>query len=224
MQKIALVCLFLILAAGALDAATKPHVVTFGAWHIVKWFSPSSEDRAVELKVRAILVDGKVKEYTTGAAHDVTERVFVVQRVFRVNDALPGENSNVPQWRWERGGWMSVDRVSGRVSQISLPLLDPFHSVVSWYRDHVAYCGVSDDRNKIYAMVIQLGRRKPLLRKYLKVAELSETPGLACPAPRWERKPARVSFEVASADGLIYTLETRALQLTEESEPQESPD
>jgi hypothetical protein len=46
-----------------------------------------------ELKVRALLVDGVVKEWTTGDAHDVTDRSFVVRRVIKLNDTLPNEGS-----------------------------------------------------------------------------------------------------------------------------------
>ena len=45
----------------------------------------ASEDA---LKIRALVVDGVLKEWTTGDAHDVTDRSFVVRRVIRLNDAL----------------------------------------------------------------------------------------------------------------------------------------
>ena len=38
----------------------------------------------VTLKIRPLLVDGLVKEWTTGDAHDVTDRSFVVRRVLRI--------------------------------------------------------------------------------------------------------------------------------------------
>ena len=46
-----------------------------------------------ELKVRALVVDGAVKEWTTGDAHDVTDRSFVVRRAIKLNDSLPSEGS-----------------------------------------------------------------------------------------------------------------------------------
>jgi len=67
----------------------------------------------------------------------------------------------------KRGGWLLVDRVSGKVSQLSLPEFDPFYSTASWYRDYVAYCGVSEDGKKLSAIVMQVGRRKPVLKKLL---------------------------------------------------------
>ena len=61
-----------------------------------------------DLKIRALVVDGQVKEWTTGDAHDVTDRSFVVRRVLRLNDSLPGEKQG--HWVWQRGPWLLVDR------------------------------------------------------------------------------------------------------------------
>jgi hypothetical protein len=47
------------------------------------------ERAAVDLKIRPLLVDGQTKEFAAGSPHDVTDRTFVVQRVFRLNDSLP---------------------------------------------------------------------------------------------------------------------------------------
>jgi hypothetical protein len=55
----------------------------------------------------------------------------------------------------------------GHISAIALPEFDPYYSVASWYRDYAAYCGVSDDGKKIFAIVFQVGRRKPVLKKPL---------------------------------------------------------
>jgi hypothetical protein len=191
------------------QAASKGHVVAFGKWQSVKWIIGNSDEHAVELQVRGLLVDGKLKEYTVGQPHEVTERVFVVRRAFRINDALPGDGLNTSQWRWQRGGWLAVDRTSGRITTVPLPLLDQYYSGGSWYRDYVAYCGVSDDGKKVYAVVAQLGRRKPLLRKYVGVSQSSGTPDSACAVPQWERKPARVRFEIPGADSLTYALGAR---------------
>ena len=61
-----------------------------------------------ELKVRPLMVDGKVKEWTTGEAHDVTDRSFAVRRAVRLNDALPADHGE--RWVWQRGPWLLVDR------------------------------------------------------------------------------------------------------------------
>jgi hypothetical protein len=81
-------------------------------------FTGEDESTPVDMKVRPLVVDGHVKEFTTGGAHDATERMLVVQRAYRLNDLLPQE-SGPNRWRWERGGWLLVDRVSGRVQTIA---------------------------------------------------------------------------------------------------------
>src|ERR1700733_9509809 len=92
---------FALLASCALCvAASKPHVITFGKWTSAKWPNATGE-KMLDLKVRPLLVDARIKEYTTGNPHDVTDRLFVVRRVFRINDTLPGENP--ARWQWQRG-------------------------------------------------------------------------------------------------------------------------
>ena len=76
------------------------------------------------IKIRALIVDGRVKEYVLGAPHEVTERLFVVRRAFRVNDSLPEDSA--PRWQWQRGGWLLVDRVTGHISPINLPEFDAY--------------------------------------------------------------------------------------------------
>jgi hypothetical protein len=157
----------LLLWPSAAAAVPKPHVITFGKWTPVRWLVGPAESKPLDLKIRGLYVDTRLKEYTTGAPHEVTDRLFVVRRVFRLNDTLPDETGPTPRWQWERGGWLLVDRVTGQVSQINLPEFDPFYSTASWYRDFIAYCGVSDDGKKLFAIVAQLGRRKPILKKPL---------------------------------------------------------
>ena len=174
-------------------AAAKVHVIAFGKWMSVQWL-PDSAVTPVSFKVRALVVDGRIMEYAVGPAHEVTERLFVVQRAFRVNDSLP-EDSKL-SWQWQRGGWLVVNRLTGRVSPVNLPGFDNYYSAASWYRDYVSYCGVSDDGKKVYATVVQLSRRKPVLKRLLPNVTPDEAhPDSACPAPVWQRSPARVSFE-----------------------------
>ena len=70
-----------------------------------------------------------MKEWTTGDAHDVTDRSFVVRRVIRLNDALPGDKQGsgdkLGQWVWQRGPWLLVDRVTGHVRRSSCPTTIP---------------------------------------------------------------------------------------------------
>lgn len=174
--------------------AAKPHVVSFGKVLPVKLFIGPTEDRTLPMNVRPLIVDGHLKEFTTGEAHTVTDRIFVVRRAFRVNDNLPGEQGKMPRWVWQRGGWLMVDRVTARISQVNLPLFDPFYSQASWFRDYAAYCGVSDNAEKVYTVVMQLGSKKAVLRQDIGAASQGEDPDSDCTAPTWEKNPARVTF------------------------------
>jgi hypothetical protein len=194
-------------------AVPKPHVITFGKWTSVKWYVGAVEGKPLDVKIRALYVDTRLKEYTTGAPHEVTDRLFVVRRMFRLNDTLPTESNSAPRWVWERGGWLLVDRVTGRVTQISLPEFDPFYSTPSWYRDYVAYCGVSDDGKKLFAMVAQLGRRKPILKRTLGEADGDDTPDSECPAPAWQRQPTRVTFEPEQNQRLTFSVRGHAVDV-----------
>ena len=84
------IVLGLAVVSTALGAA-KPHVISFGKWTAIKWCVGPNEDKCLELKVRALYVDGRAREFTLGASHDITERLFAVRRAFRVNDSLPGD-------------------------------------------------------------------------------------------------------------------------------------
>lgn len=207
--KICAACLLVwaTLLPDAAGATAKVRVITFGKWTAVSWFAgPGADDKPVTLKVRSLMVDGRVKEYTLGPPHEVTERLLVVRRAFRVNDSLPEDSS--PRWQWQRGGWLLVDRATGHVSPINLPEFDVFYSAASWYRDYVAYCGVADDGKKIFAMVAQIGRRKPVLKKPLSDNGLADdaAPDSACPAPSWQRGPVRVSFEPAGGTKQTFSI------------------
>ena len=106
----------------AFAAAAKVHAIAFGKWTSVQTLDADGEDNAKPIKIRALIVDGRVKEYATGATHEVTDRLFVVRRAFRVNDSLPEDAA--PRWQWQVGGWLLVDRVTARVSVVNLPEFD----------------------------------------------------------------------------------------------------
>jgi len=206
----------------AAGAATKIHVIAFGKWTSVQW-SPGIrvDDKPMILKIRSLMIDGRVKEYAIGAPHEVTERLFAVRRAFRVNDSLPEDSA--PHWQWQRGGWLLVDRLTGHVTPINLPEFDAFYSAASWYRDYVAYCGVADDGKKMYAVVAQLSRRKPVLKKPLSNEGISEdaAPDSACPAPFWQRGPARVSFEPAGSAKQTFAIRGHVVDLINDAEEEE---
>ncbi len=213
--------LLLGITAGA--ATAKQHVIVFGKPLPVKLFT--APEKSVPMEVRSLYVDGKLREFTVGEQHDVTDRLFVVRRAYRVNDWLPEDEGKPHKWNWQRGGWMLVDRDTGRISQVSLPFFDPFYSVASWYRDYAAYCGLSDDAQKLYAVVVQLGSRKPVLRRDLGAAKGGDQPDSECAAPQWQRQPMRVTFQPTAGQKLTFTVRGRAADLetdpgaTEEEKP-----
>jgi hypothetical protein len=213
LKRLTLLVIVLWVAAGVSAAAPKTHVIAFGKWMSVKWPDATGK-KFLDLKVRPLYVDTHLKEYTTGTAHELTDRLFAVRRVFRVNDALPDENAL--RWQWQRGGWLLVDRVSGKVSQLSLPEFDPFYSTASWYRDYVAYCGVSEDGKKLYAVVMQVGRRKPILKTAAGEPAGDDTPDSECPAPTWERAPARVTFQPDDTQKLLFSVRGRVVDIINE--------
>jgi hypothetical protein len=214
-RKLALFVVILWIAGRESAAVPKTHLVTFGQWMSVKWPDASGK-KLLDLKVRALYVDARLKEYTTGTTHDITDRLFAVRRVFRVNDALPSESA--ARWQWQRGSWVVVDRGSGKISQLNLPEFDPFYSTASWYRDYVAYCGVSEDGKKLFAMVAQVGRRKPVLKKAMGEPDGDDAPDSECPAPKWERAPARVTFEPDDTQKLLFSIRGRVIDLVVEAE------
>ena len=114
-----------------------------------------------------------------------------------------------------------MDRVTGRVSPINLPDFDPLYSAASWYRDYIAYCGVSDDGKKLYAIVAQLGRRKPVLKKPVGDATADGTPDSECPAPAWQRQPTRVTFRPEQGPGLTFTVRGHVVDVVNDAEGEE---
>jgi hypothetical protein len=214
-----LISLSVALMIAAASGAAKVHVVTFGKPATVPWPAGSGE-KITLLKIRPLVVDERIREYTLGTPHDVTDRLFVVRRMFRLNDSLPEEPA--PHWQWERGGWLLVDRVTGKISAISLPEFDVFYSAASWYRDYVAYCGVSDDAKKTFAIVAQISRRRPVLKKPLSDdSATSDAPESACRAPSWQRDPVRVSFEPAGGAKQTFAIHGHAADLVNDNENEE---
>ena len=151
------------------EAANGPkvHVISYGKSLTVKLYLGPDESKTAPMKVRALFVDAKLREFVTGTVHEITDRLFVVRRAYRLNNSLPTDESKAPNWVWERGGWLMVDRLTGRLTQLSLYNFDPFYSEASWFRDYVAYCGVSDSGEKLSAVVIQIGQKKPVSKKDL---------------------------------------------------------
>ena len=208
-----LITIALVACAGTWAAAANPHVITFGKPLPVKLFVGPNQDKSVDLKIRSLYVDGKLKEFTTGEPHDITDRIFVVRRAYRLNDWLPEDEGTNHKWKWQRGGWLMVDRETGRVSQLNLPLFDPFYSVATWYRDYVAYCGLNDDATRLYAVVAQIGTKKPVLRRELSAANNGDLPDSECGAPDWQRGPTRVTFAPASGQKMTFAIKGHAADI-----------
>ncbi|MGB6742603.1 MAG: hypothetical protein WBE38_03015 [Terracidiphilus sp.] len=213
-------------ASGALAASAAPrkgHAVVLGAVksvHYSKEGDPAGGAAGEDtLKIRALLVDGLLKEWTTGDAHDVTDRSFVVRRAIRLNDSLPGDKPVAAgQWVWQRGPWLMVDRVTGRVIALKLPDYDPGVSQVVWFRDYGAYCGVTASGKSLYAVVAQIAARKPVLSKKLSAWDEEQHPDPACAAAEWQREPMRVTFHPTGMDAASYDIVPGSAVLVEDTE------
>jgi hypothetical protein len=230
----------------AADGATppkRPRVVVLGAVKQVPYSRAGDPAGAgadeTALKTRPLLVDGRVSEWTTGDGHDITDRSFVVRRALRVNDSLPADllpRSAVtgdaavklkpgPHWVWQRGPWLLVDRMTGRVTALKLPDFDPAASQVAWFRDYAAYCGVTATGKSLYAVVAQVGVRKAVLAKKLAAYDAEARVGQICSAPEWQREPLKVTFHPAGREAVSYDLVGGSARLVEgENEEPEAPE
>ena len=204
-------------------APRKVHIVSLGAAKRVPYSKTGDPAGAAAgedaLKIRPLVVDGLVKEWTTGDAHDVTDRSFVVRRVLRLNDALPGEKPSVgdKRWVWQRGPWLLVDRVTGHITALKLPDYDPGVSHVSWFRDYGAYCGVTASGKSLYAVVAQVAARKPVLAKKLAAMDAESRTDSACGVTEWQREPLRATFHPAGKDAVSFDVVLGSAVLVEDS-------
>lgn len=200
-------------------ASKKAHSVALGAFKRVPYSrtgDPAGAAATEEgLKIRPLVVDGVVKEWTAGDAHDVTDRTFVVRRVIRLNDALPGDKGG--HWVWQRGPWLMADRVTGHVNALRLPDYDPGVSQVSWFRDYGAYCGVTASGKSVFAVVAQLAARRPVLAKKIESMENADRSQPVCGQPEWQREPLRVIFHPQGKDSLDFTIVPGSAVLVEDS-------
>jgi len=212
-KLLAVFCLLLAISA-PLSATPKTHVVAFGHWTTTRILTGMNQDQPLEIKIRPLLVDGLVKVYTFGTPHEITDRLLVVRRMLRINDSLPSEGA-ASHWIWQRAGWLIVDRATGHLTPTTLPQFDPEQSDAAWYRDYTAYCGSSDDGQKLFAMVVQLGRRKPLLKK-----QIAESDAATCSSSTWQRQPPRVTFTWNSDQKLTFTIHGTSIELTDAPDDQ----
>jgi hypothetical protein len=226
----ALSLLLLIPAPGLAGGRAKPHTVGLGSGKHVSYGITSDPAGAgpeeKTLHVRPLIVDDKVKEWTTGEAHDITDRSFVVRRALRLNDALPGEKAE--HWIWQRGPWIMVDRSNGHVTAMKLPDYDPAVSNVVWFRDYAAYCGLNSGGHQLYAVVAQVAARRPILAKKIgpwtpAPPKLDASSEPACAKATWRRDPLRVSFSPTGvAEPMSFNLVGLSAVLVEDGDTDDS--
>jgi hypothetical protein len=226
------------LIAFATPPPKKPHFVVLGAVKQVPYSKAGDPAGAASeettLRTRALLVDGRISEWTTGEAHDVTDRSFVVRRALRINDTLPADPSKpdpakpgtskpgASHWVWQRGPWLLIDRLTGHVTALKLPDYDPGTSQVAWFRDYAAYCGVTASGKSLYAVVAQIGVRKAVLSKKLSPYDPADRSSPACTQPEWQREPLRITFHPAHRDPASYDLVGNSAVLVEDDNEEET--
>ena len=217
--RISLLFLSLIATASPVFAAVK-HTVFIGSGKIVPYSiaGDPSGARADEkqLRVRPLVIDGKLKEWTTGESHDITDRSFVIRRALRINDALPGDKAE--HWVWQRGPWLLIDRTKATTTALHLPIYEPTVSNVIWFRDYAAYCGLSSNGKQLYAVVAQLAAHKPILVKKLSAWEPGAIQEPACAKAIWQREPLRVTFERTGSAAVSYDLVGLSAVLVEDGD------
>jgi hypothetical protein len=218
-----LLLMFLCLCGPAAQAKT--HTVTLGPSRRVPYTPPEatvdtkSED-SMTLRVRPLLVDGTVKEWTVGDVHDVTDRTFVIRRALHINDSLPAETL---RWSWQPGPWLMVDRLSGHITALHLPAFDPQVSDVVWFRDYAAYCGTtSGARGGLAAVVAELGARKPVVQKVLAPWPQASPAHPVCLAAVWQRTPIRVTLQASGGQPMTFDV-VGTSSLIEENENDDEP-
>jgi hypothetical protein len=218
-------CVLLLIAVSHSWAATKVHTVFLGTGKIVPYSAIGDPAGALttekQLRVRPLLVDDKIREWTTGESHAITDRSFVIRRALRLNDALPGDKTE--HWIWQRGPWLMIDRVKGSVTALHLPDYDPAVSSVIWFRDYAAYCGLTASGKQVYAVVAQIAARKPVMAKKLSPWSPGENQPAPCGAAVWQRDPLRVTFQPSGATAVSYDLVGLSAVLVEDGDGNEDP-
>lgn len=187
------------------------HTVFLGPWHTVP-FSPNPDaanPTQSHLKVRALVIDGRIADWTEGNIHPVTESSYTVRQALRVNDSLP--NAKHEHWIWQRAAWLSVNRLTGHVAVLHLPAFDPRVSHVVWFRDLAAYCGIRGGaKPQLTALVARIAVRKALVTTKLGSWNPAQDPSLlstpACAPATWQLDPLRIHFQPTVGKPLTYSL------------------
>jgi hypothetical protein len=201
----------------------KLHAVVLGPVRRVPYTPPdvAPEDKTEDttsLKVRALFVDDRQREWTTGEIHEVTDRSFAVRRVLRLNDALPADKE--PRWVWQPGPWLLVDRVTGHITALHLPDFDPAISNAVWFRDYAAYCGVGTTaKGGLFAVVAQVGARRAVVAKQIGPWPQPNHFIPVCQPAEWQRMPMRVSLKPTGGEAMTFDVVGMS-SLIEENEPE----
>jgi hypothetical protein len=183
------------------------HSVGLGAFRPVPYIAdPDAANPAqTQLRIRPLIVDGRIAHWTTGEVHLVTATTFTVREALRVNDSLPADPH--PRWIWQLGPWLLVNRTTGHSAEMHLPGFDPLVSQVAWFRDYAAYCGLHSGGKLVYAVVTRIGSRKPLVSKKLSAFDPASHPTPVCALANWQLAPLRVSFLPTDATPITYSLD-----------------
>jgi hypothetical protein len=108
---------------------------------------------------------------------------------------------------WQRGPWLLVDRSTGHSEVLKLPDFQARVSDVSWFRDYAAYCGLPASGKHLYAVVMQIAVRKPLLAKKLAPwDDAAPHPQAACAPAAWQREPLQVTFQPSGLPPSVFAL------------------
>lgn len=198
-----------VLPSAGFAAAPKTHTVALGAPRKVSYTQPDATpeaqlDQTSTIKIRPLIIDDRLKDWTTGNTHEITDRTFAIRRAFRVNDALPSDSA--PRWIWQPGPWITVDRITGHITALHLPNFDPLVSDAVWFRDYAAYCGTSTTTKggSLYVIVAQLGARRPVVQKQIGKWPQPNRFIPVCQPAKWERLPLRVTIQPTGDEATTY--------------------
>lgn len=192
-------------------AAAKPriHTVGLGTARRVPYtpaFSTpdSKDDDSTTLKVRPLVVDDKLKEWTVGEIHNISDRTFAVRRVLHINDALPDDPGE--RWVWQPASWILVDRSTGHITALHLPDFDSAISNAVWFRDYAAYCGISSTAksSSLVAVIAEVSGRRAVAQRAIGKWPQADPAGPPCQTARWQRLPMRATLQPAGGDAITF--------------------
>jgi hypothetical protein len=218
----------------ALPALARRHdgpqnrIVPFGEWISAQWPNATGQ-RTLDRKVCPLFVDTRLQEYTTGTPHERTDRLFLVQRAFLLNDALPAENAPLKRApiRTPRAGSGSAEAGCSSTNRprdpspsstcpSSIPSIED--KLVSGLRRLLRGIGKPQEALRDS----RLGRsRKPILRKDTGEPVGTDDPDSECPPAIWERTSMRVTFQPDDKQKLVFSIRSRTVDVVNDAEETE---